>query len=374
VRRQLPLALAVGLPLLLYLSVAAWHAAAGTPLLRGDCPYYYATARSLIEDGDLDLAGQISRSPVHSGQISLDVEGHPVPKHPPLLPLFALPWIALFGQSGALIFNLLQLALLLALLYVLAARVTTRTSAAMAVGLLGTASFLPAYAWNFSPDVLTALLLVAATVALPPSVTDGGRRTLLRHAAAGLLFGLACTGKLSFLALAPALVLLSGWRWRPLVAFAAGLVLPLAAYGLFNLHLFGSPLVTSYDRIAHFDEQSVRLHSHRDDFNQPLLEGLAHQWGDPRRGLLWTAPIAVVGLAALPLLMRRRPRWALAVTWIAVVLPLLYARYDWWWTSEYGNRFLLPLLAFAALPLAALIEASRAPRSAPGLPPAQLPT
>lgn len=357
-RRRLPLALSVGVPLLVYLSVAGWQATAGTPLLRGDCPYYYAAARSLIDDGDLSLAGQISRSRVHSGQISLDVKGRPVPKHPPLLPLLALPSIALFGQPGALLFNLLQLALLLAVLFALATRVVAPVSAAVAVGLLGAASFLPAYAWNFSPDVLTTLLLVAAMVALPDAAAPEGKRTLPRHGFAGLLFGLACVGKLSFLALGPAILLPARWRWRQLVALVAGIALPLFAYGLLNLHLFGSPLVTSYDRIAHFEaEGDVRLHSHRDDFNQPLREGLSRQLFDLRRGLLWTAPIAVVGLVALPLLARRRPRWGLAVGWVAVILPLLYARYDWWWTSEYGNRFLLPLVALACLPLAGLIEA-----------------
>jgi hypothetical protein len=58
----------------------------------------------------------------------------------------------------------------------------------------------------------------------------------------------------------------------------------------------------------------------------------------------------------LPLLARRWPAAALAVAWTAVVLLLFYARYDWWWTSEYGNRFLMPAVVLAALPLAVLAE------------------
>jgi hypothetical protein len=66
--------------------------------------------------------------------------------------------------------------------------------------------------------------------------------------------------------------------------------------------------------------------------------------------------MALVGLAALPLLARRRPAAALAVAWCAVALLVFYARFDWWWTSEYGNRFLMPAVVLAALPLAALAE------------------
>jgi 4-amino-4-deoxy-L-arabinose transferase-like glycosyltransferase len=371
--RALPSLVAVGLPVALFLAVAGWNAHAGKALLRGDCPYYYATSLSLLADGDLSLDGQISNSSVHSGQISVDRRGRPVPKHPPLLALAALPFVAAGGETGALVFNLLQLALLVLVLHRLARRFAAPWAAAAAVALTAVASFLPAYAWNFSPDVFTALLLAAALLALPaePAGEDadgaGGHRwhvlgrPVARHGAAGLLFGLACVAKLSFLLLAPAVLLLARRRRRALLVLAAGAALPLALYALLNLHLFGSPTTTSYDRIVHRSEDGVSLHSHRQDFNQPVGRGLAAQLLDRQRGLLWTAPLALVALAALPLLGRRHPAAALAVAWIAVALLLFYARYDWWWTSEYGNRFLLPAVVLSALPLAALAE-----RVAPG--------
>lgn len=369
-RRHRPTLLAVALPVALFLAVAAWNAAAGKPLLRGDCPYYYATSLSLLQDGDLSLAGQISNSSVHSGQISLDRFGRPVPKHPPLLALAALPFVAAGGETGVLVFNLLQLALLLVVVERLARRFASPWAAAAAVALTGVASFLPAYAWNFSPDVFATLLLTASLLALPAATApaqdeesepgerrgDGSPAVTWRHAAAGVLFGLACVAKLATVLLAPAVLLLAGRRLRSLAALAAGVALPLALYGLLNLHLFGSPTVTSYDRIVHREADGVRLHSTREDFHQPLGRGLAVQLLDQRRGLLWTAPLALVALAALPLLARRRPAAALAVAWTALVLLLFYARYDWWWTSEYGNRFLMPAVVLAALPLAALAE------------------
>jgi hypothetical protein len=57
----------------------------------------------------------------------------------------------------------------------------------------------------------------------------------------------------------------------------------------------------------------------------------------------------------------------LAVAWTAAALLLFFARYELWQASAYGNRFLLPLVALGALPLATLAEwaAAKVRRAAP---------
>ncbi|HEX9670877.1 MAG TPA: hypothetical protein VGC93_15505, partial [Thermoanaerobaculia bacterium] len=91
-----------------------------------------------------------------------------------------------------------------------------------------------------------------------------------------------------------------------------------------------------------------------------------------RHGLLFTTPVTLVALTGLPLLARRRPRLALAVGWTAAALLLFFSRYELWYTSAYGNRFLLPVVALAALPLASLCEWAagllRRPAETPGAP------
>ncbi|MGH9362220.1 MAG: hypothetical protein ACRD2T_09900, partial [Thermoanaerobaculia bacterium] len=158
-RRSGPAALALGLPLLVYLGVCA-TGFDGRPYLRGDCPYYYLAAVSIWADGDLDLGNQLGGDlRRHSTDVALDRHGRLVPKHPLVLPLAALPPIAALGPPGALLFNILQLVALLAVLLGLARRAAPPWAAAAAVALTGVATFLPQYAWNFSPDILATLLL-----------------------------------------------------------------------------------------------------------------------------------------------------------------------------------------------------------------------
>ncbi len=361
--RRAPLLLALAPPLLVYLWIVA-TGFDGRPYLRGDCPYYFLTAVSLLQDGDLDLGNQLigaRRESLraygdlerHSAHVALDRFGRLVPKHPLALPLAALPLIAALGAPGALLFNLLQLAALLGVLFGLARRGAGPWAAAAAVALTGVGTFLPQYAWNFSPDILATLLLAGGLLALP---ADRGPAPL-RHLFAGLLFGAALVAKLPYVVALPGALALVGSPWRrTLPPLAAGLALPLALLTLLNVHLFGSPTTTAYDRIAVFAGGAVRAYSVRGGFDLPLATGLAGQLFDRAHGLLPTTPITLVSLAGLPLLARRRPRLAFAVAVAAAALLLLFSRYRFWYTSDYGNRFLLPLVALAALPLAALCE------------------
>ncbi|MCD4748105.1 MAG: hypothetical protein K8R59_01920 [Thermoanaerobaculales bacterium] len=127
--RWLPGLVAILLPSLLFLGVIA-TGYDGRPYLRSDCRYYMATAHFIWEDGDLDISNQLWQPwYAHNTDIALDQSGRFVPKHPLWMPMAALPFILLFGDAGALVFNFLQLAALCALMFVLA-----RRGRAMALG------------------------------------------------------------------------------------------------------------------------------------------------------------------------------------------------------------------------------------------------
>src|SRR5436190_4885584 len=111
------LAVAVGLAALV--AGGAFALAKHRPLtfLVGDGPYYAATAVSILHDHDLDLRNQLRGGlEVHGRQIALGPNGAWYPKHPLLMPLAALPFLALFGMDGFLLFNLAVLGAVAALM------------------------------------------------------------------------------------------------------------------------------------------------------------------------------------------------------------------------------------------------------------------
>jgi 4-amino-4-deoxy-L-arabinose transferase-like glycosyltransferase len=345
--------MAVLVPAIVYIAVILARYD-GQPYLRGDCQYYYYTAVSIMVDYDLDLGNQIP-PPLerHSNDLAVDKRGRLVPKHPIWMSLAALPLILIAGEPGALLFNLIQLLALMLLTFSLARRYASEPAAAAAVMLTGVASFLPHYSWNFSPDVFVTTLLMAALVALPAD----RQPALGRHFGAGLLLGIVVVSKYSLFLALPGIPLLSGRpARRTLPTMAVGFAVPVILWAMLNIHFFGSPLVTSYDRMATIDEEISRVHSQRSDFDYPLWKGIRNQLLDPKRGLLLTTPITLVSFLGLWSLARRDRSIALYLAGTSVAIFLFFSKYRWWGASHYGSRFLMPLVIFAAVPLAVMID------------------
>ena len=349
----------------IFVVFATWSAIVYTPLgyLIGDGPYYAATAVSMLHDGDLDLRNQLAGGlVVHGRQIALGSAGAWYPKHPILMPIATLPFLALFGMPGLLIFNLAILAAVAAALFRLARLYAPPAAAAAAVLVLIFGTFLRAYAYNLSPD-LFALLLVTL-----------GLLFLLRGASgkAGCLLGAALLAKLLLVVLLPAacvqVVIRSGPRRA--ARFAAGCALPIAALLLYDAALFGSPFVTSYDRNADIVDGRVVTTSHRSLFDNDVAQGLRGEILDARRGLLPTAPVLLLAIPGFLLLLRRRPGDALFLLGVSGFLIVLLAAYRDWNQSHYGNRFLMPVIACAAPATALAIEFLLAGRVVSGRKPA----
>jgi hypothetical protein len=328
----------------------------GLPYIRGDCQYYYYTAVSLWYDHDLDLENQLP-PPLqrHSDDVAFDTNGRFVPKHPIWFSIVSLPSIIAFGAPGALMVNLVQLLLLLYLLCRYATRVAAAPAAAAAVVLTGVTSFLPHYVWNFSPDIFTSLLLIAGLLALPADRTP--KRA--RHILAGLLLGLAAVTKYPLILALPAIPLLCGRPLRRMLpALGVGLAVPVVLTAMLNTHLFGSPFVTPYDRIATIGYDSVVLHSQRSDFDLSLKIGARRQLTDRNRGLVFATPVTLASLIGLWFLARGNRPVFLYLTITFVALFTFFSKYRWWGASFHGNRFLMPIVVLAAIPLAVLIEST----------------
>jgi hypothetical protein len=345
--------MAVAVPSLVNLAIVG-HGYDGGPYLRGDCPYYYAAAESIWRDHDLDLANNLP-GPIaaHAGNVAIAQDGRVVPKHPILLALASAPLIAAFGPRGALTFNLIQFAVALALAFVLACEVAPPLTACLATILIYGGSFMPAYAWNYSPDLFAAMLLVGSVVAARHVAR--GRAVACT---AGLLGGLAIAAKMPLALIVPAiLALLLPLNRRTVTAAVAGMALPLAALAMLDTHLFGRPLLTGYDFILAIRPDGMpAMYSQRSTFDNPIWRGIWGQFIDPRHGLLRTSPVVIAAwLGGWRLARRSLPLAAYAAS-ASVALFLFYATYSPWDASHYGNRFLMPVVLLAVLPLAALLD------------------
>jgi len=327
----------------------------GSDYLRGDCAYYFYTATSLLKDRDLDLSNQLPGGPSrHFDQVSLDRHGRFVPKHPVAMALAAVPFVAVLGRAGTLVFNVAVLLALVLVLYRLAHHAASPLAAALAVALTGTLSFLPHYAWNFSPDLFATLAVAAGFTLLAPE-----KGQAWRDAAGGALLGLAVAAKPAFICLVPGALILVAAPWRSrLLPAAAGLAVPLVALAALNLHLFGAPHVTAYDRIARLGPHDIETYTQRDDFRQPVVKGLKRQLRHPTQGLLATSGVTLVSWLGFPWLVRRHRRLAASAAVGTLALGLFFSTYQLWDSSHYGNRHLMPAVALAVLPLGALLDAA----------------
>src|SRR4029453_13425371 len=219
-----------------------------------------------------------------------------------------------------------------------------------------------------SRGVFASFWLAAALAALPEA--ESSRPRLGRHLLAGLLAGSAAISKYPLALFMPGMVLLiHPWSWSRASAFVTGWAFPVVLLLGLNIHLFGSPFASGYDRILGIDPGgNINTYSQRGSFSLDPVEGMRGQLFDRSHGLLTTSPVTLLSFAGLPFLAGRRRllAWVLGIS--SVALFLVYSTYDNWNASHYGNRFLIPIAVLAAVPLASLLDAaSRWWRSTPSI-------
>jgi hypothetical protein len=350
--KRAPLLLAMGVPAIVIAAILI-HGYDGVTYLRGDCPYYYWTALALLKGHGLDISSELPGGwQHHINQIALSIGNTSVPKHPVVMPILSLPFIGAFDKPGALIFNVVQMGTLLLVLYQLGCSVARPYAASAAVVITFVGSMLPHYVWNYSPDVCATVLLMSGTLVV--SIASRLRGWL----AGGLLLGAAAVAKFPLIVFLPGAVLLTQKpNWKSMLPVAGGIAVPLAAFAIMNIHLFGSPFVTSYDRIATLKDGNVpAVYSQRSSFDLPIGEGARRQVFDKEHGLLTTSPVTLLALLGVPLLMAQHPRFGAHLVLGSLALFLLFSMYDQWDASHYGNRFLMPTVAAFTVPLAVAFD------------------
>lgn len=318
--------------------------------LVGDCPYYRATLLSLLADHDLDLKNNLERRQyAPSSNVAQGERGEWYPKHTILMPISAIPFYKLWRDRGLLIFNLTQLSLVLMLIWQGARRYTSTAVATALTLYCGFGTCLRASAYNFAPDIYSTLLVLGGVVAL-----------LSRRAAlGGMILGFAVWAKWTNLVFLPVagLFVLCLRQPKPVLRFGVCAALPIAGLLALNQHMFGSPFVTPYDRVLIREHGKMVLEaSHRTFFNEPFWSGLWTQLTDPNLGLFVGCPAVLLAPFGAALLFRRAPLEAGLITLATLAQLAVFAKYEQWWASSYGPRFLLTSVALSALLVAPLLQ------------------
>jgi hypothetical protein len=318
--------------------------------LIGDGGYYRAIVVSLLHDHDLDIRNDIEAQgyPI-SGNVALGQNGHWYPKHSIFMPLVALPFYAIGGDIGLLTFNVAQVVALVLLMWVGMRRYSSE-SVALAVALWFTfGTTLRPAAYNFAPDILSTLLVLGGILAALSA----------RSLAAGVLIGLAVWAKWTNAAFLPIVggFFLFRRQWRSLALFACGTIPPVLVALALNVHMFGSVFTTPYDRVLVEEHGAMVLQpSHRTFFTVPFWHGLWTQLTDKNMGLVESCPPFLLAVPGLAILIRRSRAEGLLLA-AAFIFPLaMFAKYDLWWQSSYGPRFLMTTVAVTALAAAPVVQ------------------
>jgi hypothetical protein len=334
--------------------------------LIGDCGSYRDVTRALLAHGTVryDVVnpehaafyapghGQDGMGP---GHVALAADGTLVPVRPLLFPLALLVPYAAAAEHGLLAFNVAQCALLLLLVYWLCRRYHDARAALLAAAAFLATSALRPFFFNVSPDVFGSVLLLAGLLLV-------WRERPAALLAGGLLLGLSCwlrpLNLAAVLALLPAAI--TAARARRLDGRVlwpvSGLLLGGSGQLVLNALWFGSPLVTSYDRWLLMRRGSRVVVSLRARWTRPFWSSLLPTLLLHRVSFLQTAPYWPLLLPAAVRLGRRSATEAAALLVLALAPVLWLAKYEYWDATHFGNRFMLPSAALAALGLAWLVE------------------
>lgn len=235
----------------------------------------------------------------------------------------------------------------------------TATTAALAFA-LGTSFF--HYGAAFYGHALATTASLAAAYAIFRALD-----AKLASASAGWRFVAGLAGGAAFafeyqavvLCVALALGYLAQREHRALAALVpplAGAAIPVALTLVYNAVAFGGPLETGYSHLIHAHVQS-RHDEGLFGVRTPAAEAVYGLLLGPSRGLLWCAPVVLLGYFGFGALWRRA-RWlaVYAATSMLGYLLLMSGAEVWYAGWSFGPRLLVPIFGLAALCGAALLE------------------
>ncbi len=338
-------------PVVLFAVTASVYLALGLYYARGlrvsgDEPHYLLMAQSLWREHDLDLQDNFERGDYREYLPALPAphhgaprkDGRPYPAHSPGLPALLAPVYAAGGRAACVVVLSLLAAALCLQVRALAEQATGDAGASLRAWAAAAGPPVLFYAFHVYTEVPSALALALAL-----------RLLLSAPGGAGAAHAALATAALPWLhvkmipaAAALGVVALVRLRGRPLAVFVAVAALAAGLYVAYYEWIFGSPTpLALYGGVP------------QDAAAGSPLRALGGLLLDRSFGLLPTAPLFVLALAALAGLAPRpwRAFWPHLLVGVVVLAPLLGWRM-WWGGQCPPARFLVPLVPLLAVAMA----------------------
>lgn len=141
--------------------------------------------------------------------------------------------------------------------------------------------------------------------------------------------------------------------------FSMGVAVPVVIYLLYNWNIFSNPFETG---LRFWNPDLLEATTHRHQFNWPNLKAL---WGltlSPYRGLFFSSPILLLGVAGLIVLWLKQTWRAECYLWTAIILFYLILNMSlYYWQAGWacGPRYLIGMLPFLSMPIVLVVRKNR---------------
>jgi hypothetical protein len=316
----------------------------------GDSFWYEEIAISIIEDFDLNMENNIEPRIHVTGALAMSSGGYLVPKHSILFSIATIPFYLLFGPIGAMYFNLALIILLNVIIYAINRVFFSKNVSLITAFLFATGTIIMSYSYNYLGSVFSKVLLSLGILYVLRK----------RYFSAAIILGFSCFAKISnvpWVGIVFLFIFLDyiknkvDWKQKKSILKEAiefssiGIIflISLLPVLITNYFLYGGIFTTGYHRTISLDEKfNLFILDGANGFSQELGAGLYNLLFHPTLGVVEANPIIIIALIGAVMIKKMEHQtWAIMLLIIIVGQFLLFAKWDMWYATEFGNRFLM---------------------------------